>query len=267
MSLAQKGGAPVVLTIAGSDPSGGAGIQADLRTFALHGVHGASVITALTAQNTVGVQGIKPIPAEFVARQLDSVLSDLSPLAIKTGMLGPPELISAVVERLKNYEPNWLVVDPVLVATSGDRLLPTMSEQLIRELLIPMASLVTPNIREAGVLLGRRVYLSRSAREEAAMHLYEQFDVPVLVKGGHADDASDVLYADGEPTWFDGEKIETRHTHGTGCHLSAAIAARLATGEPLHLAIRGAKQWLTEALQRSRAIGRGHSPPWPGPVS
>lgn len=256
---------PVVLTIAGSDSGGGAGIQADLRTFALHGVHGASVIAALTAQNTCGVQGVFPVPAAFVQAQLDSVLTDLRVVAAKSGMLGDPEVIGRLAETWRRERPGPLVVDPVMVATSGDRLLPVAAEQVLVERWLPLAELLTPNLPEAEVLLGRPIGSDVAAREVAGRELQARWGCWVLLKGGHAD-ARDLLIGPGHLQWLGGERIETPHTHGTGCHLSAAIAARLGRGEAVPEAVVAAKAWLTRALQEARPVGHGRSSPWPGPA-
>lgn len=265
MRLADRA-VPVALTIAGSDPGGGAGIQADLRSFALHGVHGASVIAALTAQNTRGVQGVFPVAAAVVAAQLDSVLDDLPVAAAKTGMLGDPAVIGLIAGRWSAAPRGPLVVDPVMVATSGDRLLPTASEAALQRDLLPLATLVTPNLPEAAILLGRPVDGDRAARAAAACELAARHGAWALVKGGHAD-AADVLAGPDGIRWFEGPRIETPHTHGTGCHLSAAITARLALGETISDAVAGAKRWLTAALAAARPWGAGRSSPWPLPTA
>jgi hydroxymethylpyrimidine/phosphomethylpyrimidine kinase len=254
----------VALTIAGSDSGGGAGIQADLRTFALHGVHGAAVLVALTAQNTRGVQGVYPVPADVVDAQLASVLDDLPVRAAKTGMLGDPAVIARIVARWSAAPRGPLVVDPVMVATSGDRLLPAAGEAALLGELLPLATLVTPNLPETVILLGRAVAKDRASREAAARELADRHGNWALVKGGHVD-AADVLAGPGTVRWFEGPYIETPHTHGTGCHLSAAITARLARGASVEDAVAGAKQWLTAALAAARPWGSGRSSPWPLP--
>ncbi len=256
---------PVALTIAGSDSGGGAGIQADLRTFALHGVHGAAVVVALTAQNTRGVQGVYPVPADVVEAQLASVLDDLPVNAAKTGMLGDPDVIARIAARWSVAARGPLVVDPVMVATSGDRLLPAAGEAALQRDLLPLATLVTPNLQETAILLGRSVEMDRASREMAARALADRHGAWALVKGGHAD-AADVLAGPGSIRWFEGLRIETPHTHGTGCHLSAAITARLARGATVEDAVADAKRWLTAALVAARPWGAGRSSPWPLPA-
>lgn len=254
-------------TIAGSDSGGSAGIQADLRTFALHRVHGASAVTALTAQNTVGVQDVWPVPPAFVRAQMDSVFDDLCIGGVKTGMLGSPELIETVAAKLRTARPDWVVVDPVMVSSTGARLLPEAGEAALRETLLPMADVVTPNLWEAGILLGGDVALDRRGREEAAAELHARIGCAVLLKGGHAaDDADDCLAHGGRLEWLSGARVDTPHTHGTGCHLSSAIASRLIRGAPLAEAAAGAKAWLAEGLRRAMAVGQGRSGPWPEPV-
>lgn len=257
---------PVALTIAGSDSGGGAGIEADLRTFALHGVHGAAVVVAITAQNTRGVQGVFPVAVGAVEAQLASVLDDLPVGAAKTGMLGDPGVIGRLADRWGASRAVPLVVDPVMVATSGDRLLPAESEAAIRGRLLPLAELVTPNLHEAAILLGRPVDAGREARTVAARELAALSGRWALLKGGHAD-AADVLAGPDGVHWFEGPRIETPHTHGTGCHLSAAITARLALGATMSDAVGAAKLWLTEALRAARPWGNGRSSPWPLPAA
>lgn len=256
---------PIALTIAGSDPSGGAGIQADLKTFSALGVYGSSVITALTAQNTRGVDGVFPIPAAFVARQLSSVLDDLDVRAIKTGMLASAEIINAVLDALPANDAPPLVGDPVMVATSGDRLVDDDAIAVIRDRLMPRATLITPNLAEAAVLLGREEAGNREQMERQGRDLVERGAKAVLVKGGHigGSDACDVLVRpESQPVWFATARIATKHTHGTGCTLSAAIAAGLADARSLVDAIEQAKTYLTQALENGRTlgIGRGHGP-------
>lgn len=256
---------PIALTIAGSDSSGGAGIQADLKTFSALGVYGASVITALTAQNTRGVDGVLPIPSDFVGRQLTSVLSDLDVHAIKTGMLASSAIIATVVATLDAFEARPLVVDPVMVATSGDRLIDEEAVVALRDTLMPRATLITPNLAETAVLTGEAEATSRAEMERQGLALIRGGARAVLVKGGHVEDAeaSDVLLQrDAAPMWFTEPRIDTRHTHGTGCTLSAAIAAGLAGGSDLATAIAEAKRFLTKALEegRSLAVGHGNGP-------
>ena len=250
----------VALTIAGSDSGGGAGIQADLRTFAAHGLHGTSAITAVTAQNTVSVVDYVALDPRMVVAQIDAVAADILLAAVKTGMLANRAIVEAVADALARLRLPHLVVDPVMVAKSGDRLLDPAAEAAYRERLFPLAEVVTPNLAEAEALLGRPVR-SLDAMAEAARDLHAQGPRAVVVKGGHLE---------GEPVdvFFDGRRMErlpapriaTRNTHGTGCTLSAAIAARLALGHELLEAVRGAKAYLTEALRGAYTLGRGAGP-------
>jgi hydroxymethylpyrimidine/phosphomethylpyrimidine kinase len=247
----------VALTIAGSDSGGGAGIQADLRTFAAHGLHGAAAITAVTAQNTVAVVDYVALEPRMVVAQIDAVASDMPVAAVKTGMLANRPIVEAVAEAVARLRLPHLVVDPVMVAGSGDRLLDSAAEAAYRERLCPLAEVVTPNLAEAEALLARPVR-SVEAMAQAARDLHSLGPRAVLVKGGHLEgDPVDVFF-DGrrmEELW--GPRIATRNTHGTGCTLSAAIAARLALGVEVLEAVRGAKAYLTEALRGAYALGRG----------
>ncbi|HEY7411234.1 MAG TPA: bifunctional hydroxymethylpyrimidine kinase/phosphomethylpyrimidine kinase [Vicinamibacteria bacterium] len=250
----------VVLTIAGSDSGGGAGIQADLKTFAAHGVHGTTAITAVTAQNSVTVTDYVALEPRMVLAQIEAVATDMAVAAAKTGMLADRAIVEAVAEAVLRFKLPHLVVDPVMVAKSGDRLLDPSAEQAYVEHLFPLAEVVTPNLMEAEALLG---YPVRSVEEmrRAAQDLRERGARAVVVKGGHlAGDAVDV-YFDGERTEeLFAPRIATAHTHGTGCTFSAAIAARLALGSTLLESVRGAKRYLTEAIRRSYGVGRGHGP-------
>lgn len=248
------------MTIAGSDSGGGAGIQADLKTFAAHGVYGTSVLTAVTAQNTVEVLAIAEVPEEVIVLEMDGVLSDIGTDAAKTGMLSSSSIIEVVADRLEAWGVHKLVVDPVMVAKSGDRLLQERAVATLRAKLLPLALIATPNLPEAEVLAGIEITSDRD-REEAARRIHALGPKIVIVKGGHRDGAPDDLVFDGnEFTLIEGERIITKNTHGTGCTFSAAIAANLALGlEPLP-AIRAAKEYLTAALRASYAIGEGHSP-------
>jgi len=247
-------------TIAGSDSGGGAGIQADLKTFAALGVYGSSAITALTAQNTLGVQGVYPVDPEFVGQQIDSVMSDIGAHAAKTGMLFSAEIIQVVAERVRRWGIEHLVVDPVMVAKSGDRLLREDAIDALRRALLPLAYIVTPNLGEASVLAGFEVH-DKPTMEQAARAIHALGARIVVVKGGHlADCADDLVYDGASMRWLPAEHIDTPHTHGTGCTFSAAIAALLAQGhEPLE-AIARAKDYLTAALRAAQPIGAGHSP-------
>jgi hydroxymethylpyrimidine/phosphomethylpyrimidine kinase len=252
---------PRALTIAGSDSGGGAGIQADLKTFAAFGVYGSSAITAITAQNTIGVRAIHEVPAEIVAAQIDAVLEDIGADAAKTGMLSSVRIIETVANRLRAHAVAALVVDPVMVAKSGDRLLREDAVQALRELLLPLAAVVTPNAPEATVLSGIDVVDAASARE-AARRIHDLGPAMVVVKGGHlGGDTSDDLVFDGSSfEVLSGRRVATRHTHGTGCTFSAAIAAGLARGlSPLE-AVREARTYLQGAIEHAEPLGGGHGP-------
>ena len=250
----------VALTIAGSDSGGGAGIQADLRTFAAHRLHGTSAITAVTAQNSVGVSAWVALEPRMVVAQIEAVATDMRVAATKTGMLANAEIVSAVADAAARLPLGPLVVDPVMVAKSGDRLLDAAAERAYVERLFPRAALVTPNLLEAGALLGRPVR-DLAAMRAAARELAATGARAVLVKGGALEgDAVDVLFDGERLVDIPGPRVDTRNVHGTGCTLSAAICARLARGEPLVEAVRGAKAWLVEGLRRSYTVGRGRGP-------
>ncbi len=256
---------PIALTIAGSDSSGGAGIQADLKAFCAFGVYGASVITALTAQNTTGVQGVFPVPPEVVGQQLKSVFDDLHVKAIKTGMLANRAIIDAVATGLDASGNATVVVDPVMVATSGDLLLEPDAVTAVRDVLLPRASIITPNLGEAAQLLAAAPALSRPDMERQARDLLALGPAAVLLKGGHFGDddvAADVLATPGGLQWYEADWIDTPNTHGTGCTLAASIAAASALGMPLEKAIGAAKDYLTRALAAGAglSVGRGHGP-------
>jgi hydroxymethylpyrimidine/phosphomethylpyrimidine kinase len=252
---------PRALTVAGSDSGGGAGIQADLKTFAAFGVYGASAITAITAQNTVGVFAIHDVPAAVVAAQIDAVLDDIGADAAKTGMLSSVAIIETVADRLRAHALTALVVDPVMVAKSGDRLLREDAVQALRELLLPLAAVVTPNAPEASVLAGVDVVDVASARE-AARRIHALGPRLVIVKGGHmGGDTSDDLIFDGRSfEVLSGRRIATLHTHGTGCTFSAAIAACLARGLAPLDAAREARVYLQGAIEHAEPLGAGHGP-------
>jgi hydroxymethylpyrimidine/phosphomethylpyrimidine kinase len=248
---------PRALTIAGSDSGGGAGIQADLKTFHAFRVHGASVVTAVTAQNSVGVHGVVNLPPEFVARQLDAVLGDIGADAAKTGMLSTAPIIRAVADRLRAYRVERLVVDPVMVAKSGDPLLEPDARQALVEAILPLARVVTPNLHEASALAGFPVS-DLEAMEAAARAIHALGPAWVLVKGGHLkDDPIDLLFDGRAVTRLAAERIPTPHTHGTGCTYSAAIAAGLARGAAVPEAVAEAKRYVTAAIRGSFALGRG----------
>jgi hydroxymethylpyrimidine/phosphomethylpyrimidine kinase len=252
---------PRCLTIAGSDSGGGAGIQADLKTFHAFGVFGTSAITALTVQNTRGVSGVHAVPIDVVQGQIDAVAEDLPPAACKTGMLATAELVRAVAASIRRHRlPNY-VLDPVMVATSGDRLLASDAERTIVEELLPLATLVTPNLDEAALLVGAPVEDEPSMRRAAAA-LVEMGARAALLKGGHlrADELVDVLYDGREWRAWRRPKLETRNTHGTGCTLSAAAAAGLAHGRPLAGAVEDALDYVQRAIASAPGLGSGHGP-------
>ena len=248
------------LSIAGSDCSGGAGIQADLKTFAAHHVYGMSAITALTAQNTLGVQAIHEAPPEFVAQELDSIFDDIHPDAVKIGMVSSAALIATIAERLRFHKAMNIVLDPVMVSTSGSRLLAADAQKVLEDELMPLALLITPNIPEAEALTGMKI---RNADEmvQAGRLLSRRFNADILVKGGHAvNDANDLLVGHEREIWFEGKRINTKNTHGTGCTLSSAIAANLALGVELPKAISNAKEYLSEVLRHDPCLGHGNGP-------
>jgi hydroxymethylpyrimidine/phosphomethylpyrimidine kinase len=250
----------VALTIAGSDSGGGAGIQADLRTFAAHRIHGASAITAVTAQNSVRVSDYVALEPRMVAAQIEAVTSDMAVAAAKTGMLANRGIIDAVARAASAWSVPFLVVDPVMVAKGGDRLLDADAEQAYVERLFPLATVLTPNLPETEALLGRAVRTLEDMKD-AARALVGRGLRAVVVKGGHLEgDAVDVFCDGAQLVELPAPRIATANTHGTGCTYSAAIASRLALGEDLLDAVRGAKAYLTEAIRGSYAVGRGHGP-------
>ena len=252
---------PTALTIAGSDSGGGAGIQADLKTFAAHGVYGTSAITALTAQNTIGVSGIHVAPDDFVTAQIEAVAGDIGCDAVKTGMLANSTIVEAVAAAVKGLELPNLVVDPVMVAKSGDHLLDEEAVHALRWTLIRMARVVTPNIPEAEVL-ARMPIRSLADMREAATRIAALKPAAVVIKGGHlaGPEIVDVLYEHGRFTEFMGPRIEGRHTHGTGCTFAAAIAAHLAKGAELKDAVPAAKSYVEGAMRQGIPLGKGHRP-------
>lgn len=254
----------IAVTIAGSDSGGGAGIQADLKTFSALGVYGASVIAALTAQNTLGVTAIHDVPADFVTAQIDAVFSDLAVNAVKIGMLSQPGVIRAVAAGLDRYRQTNVVLDPVMVATSGDMLLRDEAVAVLISDLLPRAALVTPNLREAARLLETDVAEDATGMEAQAEAILELGARAVLVKGGHGTgpESADLLLSESGKHWFHAPRIDTLNTHGTGCTLSSAIAAGLARGLSLESAIDEAKRYITEAIDAADRlqIGRGHGP-------
>ena len=255
---------PAALTIAGSDSSGGAGIQADLKTFAALGVYGASVITALTAQNTQGVTGIHQVPADFVTAQIDAVFADLDVGAVKIGMVAEPSVIEAIAAGLQRWSPGHVVLDPVMVATSGDRLLAEDAVEALRAKLVPRATILTPNLPEAAALLGEPVASSEAAIESQGRRLLALGCPAVLIKGGHGQgsESIDYLVRESGAIALAAPRVATQNTHGTGCSLSSAIAAGLARGEDLETAVRGAKAFVSAAITASDrfSVGHGHGP-------
>lgn len=255
---------PAVLSIAGSDSSGGAGIQADIKTIAAHRLFAETAITALTAQNTLGVQGVIETPAEFVAAQIESVFADIVPAAVKIGMIGSPETARTVARVLREVGARNIVLDPVMVATSGSKLMADETVQVLVEELLPLADIVTPNIPEAEVLSGRAIRshedLPAAARAIKARMRAE--GAWVLVKGGHFEDCADdlLLTEHGREVWLEQRRIATPNTHGTGCTLSSAIACNLADGSEMQAAVSRAKRYLTGALERDPMMGKGSGP-------
>ncbi len=248
------------LTIAGSDSSGGAGIQADIKTMTANGVYAMSAVTALTAQNTTGVYGILESTPEFLASQLDCIFTDIFPDAVKTGMVSSTGLIEVIADKLKQYKAKNIVVDPVMVATSGSRLISQEAVDALKELLLPLATVLTPNIPEAEVLSGLTIS-GPADMEKAAQAIGEAYGCAVLCKGGHdLNDANDLLWRDGTCKWFHGRRIHNPNTHGTGCTLSSAIASNLAKGYDLDTAVERAKAYLSGALAAMLDLGAGQGP-------
>ena len=248
------------LTIAGSDSCGGAGIQADIKTMTAHGVYAMSAITALTAQNTTGVSDIMEVTPDFLGKQLDCVFEDIMPDAIKTGMVASGELIKVIAEKIKCYHGKNLVVDPVMVATSGSKLISDDAIGTLKNELLPLATVITPNIPEAEVITGMQVKTEEDMIL-AAKRISEQYGCAVLCKGGHQiNDANDLLYRQGDYKWFRGKRIHNPNTHGTGCTLSSAIASNLAKGEALDEAVLHAKNYISGALSAMLDLGKGSGP-------
>ena len=248
------------LTIAGSDSSGGAGIQADIKTMTMNGVYAMSAITALTAQNTTGVRAIQESTPEFLKQQIDAVFEDIYPDAVKIGMVASSELIHVIANRMRYYEAKNIVVDPVMVATSGSALMKNDAVQTLMEELLPIAILVTPNIPEAQVLSGLTIE-TKEDMMTAAKQIGDTCHCSVLIKGGHSiNDANDLLYANGELCWFKGKRIDNPNTHGTGCTLSSAIASNLAKGYTLSESVQRAKDYISGALAAMLDLGKGSGP-------
>lgn len=250
-----------VLTIAGSDSSGGAGIQADLKTIAAHGLYGMSVLTAITAQNTTGVAAVYPVPLEMVAKQIDCVFEDIRPDAVKLGMLFDVGIICVVADRLRVHHAEHVVLDPVMISTSGSTLLEPKAIAALRDEIFPLCTIITPNLAEAAALCPCPPITTRDQMETVARQLAAQANSAVLVKGGHlADSASDVLLSDGQAHWLNAPRINNPNTHGTGCTLSSAIACSLAEGFSLQESVTRAKQYLTACLKAGLSLGRGSGP-------
>ena len=248
------------LTIAGSDSSGGAGIQADIKTMTANGVYAMSAVTALTAQNTTGVYGILESTPEFLANQLDCIFTDIFPDAVKTGMVSSTGLIEVIADKLKQYKAKNIVVDPVMVATSGSRLISQEAVDALKELLLPLATVLTPNIPEAEVLSGLTIS-GPADMEKAAQAIGETYGCAVLCKGGHdLNDANDLLWRNGTCKWFHGRRIDNPNTHGTGCTHSSAIASNLAKGCDLDTSVERSKVYLSGALAAMLDLGRGSGP-------
>ena len=248
------------LSIAGSDSCGGAGIQADIKTMTLNGVYAMSAVTALTAQNTTGVRDIMEASPSFLEQQLDAVFEDIFPDAVKIGMVSSAELIRAIAAKLRQYEARNIVVDPVMVATSGARLIQEEAIATLTKELLPLATVVTPNVPEAEILTGMEIQ-TREDMEAAAKKIGDGFGCAVLLKGGHSvNDANDLLYAQGSCRWFEGKRIDNPNTHGTGCTLSSAIAANLAKGFTLEQAVKRAKDYISGALAAMLDLGAGSGP-------
>ncbi|MBU3874449.1 bifunctional hydroxymethylpyrimidine kinase/phosphomethylpyrimidine kinase [Faecalicatena sp. AGMB00832] len=248
------------LSIAGSDSSGGAGIQADLKTMTMNGVFAMSALTALTAQNTTGVTAVMEVTPQFLQNQIDAVFEDIRPDAVKIGMVASSELIRTIAQRLRAYEAANIVVDPVMAATSGARLIKEEAIETLKEELLPLATVVTPNIPEAEILSGETIH-NEDGMVAAAIKISEMYHCAVLCKGGHSvNDANDLLYVDGKARWFTGRRIATSNTHGTGCTLSSAIASNLAKGFDLETSVQRAKDYISRALSANLDLGKGSGP-------
>ncbi|MCB6706832.1 bifunctional hydroxymethylpyrimidine kinase/phosphomethylpyrimidine kinase [[Clostridium] saccharogumia] len=251
---------PACLTIAGSDSSGGAGIQADVKTMLINRVYAMSALTALTAQNTTGVTGIYEVSDEFLEQQLDSIFTDIYPEAVKIGMVSNQALIISIAKKLKEYNARNIVIDPVMIATSGAKLIDDEAIDTLKEYLLPMATVLTPNIPEAEILADMKIK-NEPEMVEAATLIGEKYGCAVLIKGGHAiNDANDLLYQKGHYQWFKEKRIDNFNTHGTGCTLSSAIAANLAKGDSLEKSIEKAKKYISKALAAMLDLGSGSGP-------
>lgn len=251
-----------ILSIAGSDSSGGAGIQADLKTITCLGEYGMSVITAITAQNTMGVTGIENISVKMVKEQIDAVFQDIYPDAVKLGMISRPEIMEAICEKLKEYHAHNIVVDPVMVATSGNSLMEDDTVITLKEKLLPLADIITPNLSEAQMLSGLPIR-NREEMIEAAKIIHEYYKGAILIKGGHlTEEAADLLYIKGKINWFTGKRYENPNTHGTGCTLSSAIATYLAKGYNMEDSVENAKKYVSDAIEANLNLGKGRGPLW-----
>lgn len=251
-----------ILSIAGSDSSGGAGIQADLKTITCLGEYGMTAITALTAQNTLGVECVETVSVQMVKSQIDAVFNDIRPDAVKLGMIATPDIMEAVCEKLIQYQASNIVVDPVMVATSGSSLMENRTVSTLKRKLIPLADIITPNISEAEVLSGS-VIKGKEDMVKAAEKIAEYYDGAILIKGGHlVDKADDLLYQNGKGIWFSGKRIENENTHGTGCTLSSAIATFLAKGCPMEESVGMAKEYVMGAINANLNLGNGRGPLW-----
>lgn len=251
-----------ILSIAGSDSSGGAGIQADLKTITCLGEYGMTVITALTAQNTMGVEAVDNVSTEMVKAQLDAVFGDIRPEAVKLGMIAVPDIMEAVCEKLVEFQAENIVVDPVMVATSGSRLMEDRTVRMLKERLIPLADIITPNLSEAEVLSGVQIAVKEDMLK-AAEEIASYYNGAVLIKGGHLNgDAEDLLYQNGEALWISGKRIDNPNTHGTGCTLSSAIAVFLAKGYSVEDSVRRAKEYVSGAIAAGLNLGKGQGPLW-----
>lgn len=249
-----------VLTIAGTDPTGGAGVQADLKTFMAHNVYGMSIITALVAQNTLGVKDIMNVTPDFLEEQFDCVFNDIFPDALKIGMVSETELIHTIVKKLKQYHARHIVVDPVMVSTSGSRLIEDSALDALKYELIPLSEIITPNIPEAEVLIGKKIK-SKEDMIRAAQDIRQWYQGDILIKGGHFEDqADDLLYHNNEKIWLECEHIDNPNTHGTGCTLSSAIASHLASGYDMITSVRKAKDYISGALKANLDLGHGSGP-------
>ncbi len=249
-----------ILTIAGSDCSGGAGVQADIKTICMNGGYAMSAITALTAQNTMGVSAIYEVTPDFLKAQLTAVFDDIFPDAVKIGMVSDEKLIKVIADSLQKYKPKNIVLDPVMVATSGAKLIKDEAVLAMSEYLMPIATVITPNIPEAEILSCMRIE-SKADMEKAAKEIYSKYGCAVLLKGGHSlNDANDLLYGKDGMEWFIGKRIDNKNTHGTGCTLSSAIATNLAKGENLKSAVENAKVYISGALAAGLDLGHGSGP-------